>query len=85
MGNLNTREKELVAIGAALGSNCIPCIVYHVGVAKKLGLADEEIREAIELADKVRRVPNDQVLKSALALLEKTPEKSGSCMPGCGC
>jgi hypothetical protein len=29
MNELAKRDKELVAIGAAIGSNCIPCIVYH--------------------------------------------------------
>jgi 4-carboxymuconolactone decarboxylase len=54
MGRLSEKEKEFVALGAALASNCIPCIVYHVGAAKKIGIADEEIREAVELADTVR-------------------------------
>jgi 4-carboxymuconolactone decarboxylase len=85
MGRLSEKEIELVAIGAAVGSNCIPCIVYHVGVAKKLGCADEEIREAVELADKIRKVPSDQVLNSAFALLGKAPDDSESCAPDCGC
>jgi len=68
---LSKREKELTAIGAAIASNCYPCIEYHIPQARKAGLSDTEIREAVELAERVRRVPADKVLKSALAHLEE--------------
>jgi 4-carboxymuconolactone decarboxylase len=67
---LTRREKELIAIGAAIASNCVPCIEYHIPQGRKVGLSDLQIREAIELADKVRRVPADKVLQTACALLE---------------
>ena len=89
MGYLSEKEKELVALGAALGSNCIPCIVYHVAVAKKLGVEDEAIKEAVDLADKIRAVPAAQVLKTAYAQIgkapEDAPEKPESCTADCGC
>lgn len=66
MEQLTHRERELVALGAALGSNCIPCIEYHIPEARKSGLNDGQIKEAIELADKVRQVPAQKVLKAAL-------------------
>jgi len=28
MNDLDPRERELVALGAAMDSNCVPCIVY---------------------------------------------------------
>jgi AhpD family alkylhydroperoxidase len=76
MERLNPKEKELVALGAALGCNCIPCVVYHLGVAEKIGIPAEQIREAVELANKIRGVPAAQVLKTAYAHIGKTPEKS---------
>jgi AhpD family alkylhydroperoxidase len=91
MDALTTRERELVALGAALGSNCVPCIEYHVPEARKAGLADEQIREAIQLADKVRQVPARKVLATALGLLPKegaeteTPPQAATCaesLPG---
>jgi 4-carboxymuconolactone decarboxylase len=86
---LSERERELVALGAALGSNCVPCMVFHVGAAKKAGIADEEITEAVELADKVRKVPADQVLRTAYAHLGKAPAESParpeSTSSDCGC
>ncbi len=62
-------DRELVALGAALASNCTPCIEYHVPEARKAGLTDAEIGEAIELADKIKRVPAGKVLETANGLL----------------
>ncbi|MDZ7663008.1 carboxymuconolactone decarboxylase family protein [Thiohalophilus sp.] len=94
MSDLTTRESELVALGAALGSNCVPCIEYHIPQARKVGLTDQEIHSAIQLADKVRQVPANKVLEAARSLLppatdnqnassneSEAPDASG----GCGC
>ncbi|NML28117.1 carboxymuconolactone decarboxylase family protein [Zoogloea dura] len=66
MEQLTHRERELVALGAALGCNCIPCIEHHIPEARKSGLSDMQIKEAIALADQVRQVPARNVLKAAL-------------------
>lgn len=70
MNALNSRERELVALGAALGSNCVPCIEHHIPEARKAGLSDGQIREAVELADAVRQVPARNVLAAALQYLD---------------
>jgi AhpD family alkylhydroperoxidase len=78
MTPLSSRERELVALGAALGSNCVPCIEYRVPAARKAGLSDSQIEEAIRLAEKVRQVPARMVLQSALARVgEGTPATAG--------
>ena len=69
MSILSEREKELVALGAAMGSNCVPCIEYHVPKAREAGLTDAQISEAIRLADQVRQVPARKVLDTAQKLL----------------
>ncbi len=78
--NLTDRERELVAIGAAIGSNCVPCIEHHIPEARKSGLSDAQIGEAVRLADSVRQVPAAKVLNAALGLLgeanKATAEKS---------
>lgn len=76
MENLSKKEKEFVALGAALGSNCVPCIIYHIKESRKSGISDEQIRGAIELAEKVRKVPAEKVLNTAYAQLENTADKS---------
>ena len=73
MEHLETRERELVALGAAMGSNCVPCVEYHVPEARKAGLTDAQIGEAIRLADKIRQVPAAKVLETALTMLEPAP------------
>ena len=69
MQELTNIERELVALGAALGSNCVPCIEYHIPEARKAGLSDQKLAEAIELADKVRQVPARKVLAAAHRML----------------
>ena len=76
METLSKKEKEYVAIGAALGSNCIPCIVYHIGESKKRGISDSQIREAISIANKVKNVPAEKVLSTAYAHLENSDDKA---------
>ena len=92
MERLSMRERELTAIGAAIGSNCVPCVEYHIPQARMAGLTDTQILEAIRLADKVRQVPARKVLEAAKALLEEATEedrapKGVACEgdPGSGC
>lgn len=80
MDKLSPTERELVAIGASVASNCIPCVTYHIAKAKKLGLSDAQVTEAIALADKVRQVPARAVLDAAQQDIPAT-ETGG----GCGC
>lgn len=71
------RDQELVA----LGSNCTPCVQYHIPQARKAGLSDAEIAHAIRLADKVRQVPAREALDAATGLLQGAETRS----PGYGC
>jgi AhpD family alkylhydroperoxidase len=87
MTDLTPRESELVALGAALGSNCVPCIEYHIPQARRAGLTDAQIHAAIQLADKVRQVPARKVLETALNVLPQTAGcVAGTASAGdCGC
>lgn len=83
---LNPRERELTAIGAAIASNCVPCIEYHIPQARKVGLSESQILEAVELAAKVRKVPADKVIQTACALLEQINSSESQKNGGtCGC
>jgi 4-carboxymuconolactone decarboxylase len=87
MTTLNNRERELVALGASLASNCIPCVKYHIQEARKAELTDEEISEAIEFAEKIKRVPAGKVLETASDLLsvrigESAAGTGSCCTPG---
>lgn len=75
---LHPKEKELVALGAAMGSNCVPCVEFHIPEARRAGLTDAQITEAIRYADKVRQVPAKKVLDVALHLLGEASTVSPS-------
>lgn len=65
---LSEREKELVVIGAAIGGNCIPCLERHYGKCVELGFGKEELREAIDIAESVKEVPNQKIYETAKSL-----------------
>jgi len=50
---LSIKTKELIAVAVSLGAGCEPCYETHLEKAKKLGNTDEEIREAIAVAEVV--------------------------------
>ncbi len=85
MKKLSMREKELVSIGAALGSNCVPCIIYHIRESRKSGISDAQITEAIELAAQVRKVQTDQVLSTAYSQLGMDSAEALKKKADCGC
>jgi 4-carboxymuconolactone decarboxylase len=87
MSDLTPRERELVALGAAMGSNCVPCVEYHIPESRKVGLTDLEIHAAIEYADKVRQVPARKTLQAALKLLSSVAAdvRTGGAGESCGC
>ncbi|MHC4076911.1 MAG: carboxymuconolactone decarboxylase family protein [Planctomycetota bacterium] len=72
--HLNQREKLLVALGSALGSNCVPCIESILPKARAAEIKDAELQEAVELAEVVRRKPARKVLETARAILTGRPE-----------
>jgi len=56
---------ELVAIGAAIASNCEPCFKFHYGKARKLGVSREDMWRTVTTAQNVKEAPARAVLKLA--------------------
>lgn len=69
---LHIKTNELVALGAAIGGNCIPRLEWHYKKCVELGIPKEEIREAIEIANKVKQVPIKKINEVAEKLLSET-------------
>jgi AhpD family alkylhydroperoxidase len=67
--------RELVALGAALACNCEPCLRYHFREARKLGLSDEDIRAAFEMAAMVKQTPTRNASQLAERLLSSVAEE----------
>lgn len=42
-GKLKSKEKELIAVGIAVGLRCLPCIHAHTKSAINMGATEEEI------------------------------------------
>jgi len=66
---MDERTKKLVAVGASVGANCHPCLEYHIGKARELGIQCGEIREAVEAAKAVRGGAAASMDKLAVKLL----------------
>ena len=64
---------ELVALGAAIASNCEPCFKFHYDQARKLGVTDADMRLAVDLAQRVKDAPARSVLDLAHRYLDKLP------------
>lgn len=62
---LGNDQGELVAIGAAVASNCGPCLKYHIRKAREVGLTDDQLRAAVALAQRVKEMPARLVLEVA--------------------
>jgi len=77
------KMKELVAIGASIGSNCTPCLKHHIRLAKEYGASEEEIKESIEIALKVKKNSTRSIDKLIQDILGG--ELGGDCEPNCGC
>ncbi len=56
---------ELVAIGAAIASNCEPCLKYHYRQAQLLGVSKEDMARAVEAGAMVKDSPHQSVLRLA--------------------
>jgi len=73
---------ELVAVAAAVAANCEPCLEYHVGVARGLGVADADIARAVQTARKVKETPARHILRAADGLLGTGSESvTSGCKP----
>ena len=52
---MDERTKLLICLGAATAANCIPCFEHYFGRAKVAGLTTDEIQEAVDLANQVKK------------------------------
>ena len=52
---MDEKLKEMIAIGASVTANCIPCIQYHYAKAIEAGLTEAEIRAAVQVGKQVRK------------------------------
>jgi len=58
---MDSATKELVAIAAAIAGKCQPCFAHHLKQAQELGIGEDLIREAIQLARDIRASGDNQM------------------------
>lgn len=51
---MEQKLKEMIAIGASVTANCIPCIRFHFARAREVGVSDAEIKAAVQVGKMVR-------------------------------
>jgi AhpD family alkylhydroperoxidase len=74
--------RELVAIGAAIGSNCEPCFKHHYNEARKLGVSKEDMRLAVKMAKMVKDTPARSILELADKYLAEPQPQASPCCSG---
>jgi len=74
--------RELVAIGAAIGSNCEMCFKHHYNEARKLGVSKEDMRLAVEMAEAVKASPARSISELADKYLREPAAKASPCCCG---
>jgi AhpD family alkylhydroperoxidase len=80
---MTEQVKELVALGAAIGASCEPCLKFHYDKARKLGVPVAAMREAVRIGEAVKQAS----AKNILGLAERTlgaeaPQPASSCCGG---
>lgn len=75
---MDEKTKELIAIGASVCAHCQPCVSYHVGKARELGIGEELILEAVSVGQMVEKGAGAAMRDFAQGLLEK-PAAAGCC------
>jgi len=52
---MDKKTQELIAIGAAVTANCVPCFKFHFAKVREENGSDDEIREAVRVGRMVRK------------------------------
>ena len=52
---MDTQVKELIAIGASVTANCVPCLRHHLKKAREAGVDEAKIQAAVSIGRMVRK------------------------------
>jgi AhpD family alkylhydroperoxidase len=75
---LDTKTKELVALGIAVATRCDPCISFHVESARKHGATRDEIMETVGMAIYMGAGPSVMYAAQALEAYDQYVAKNAS-------
>jgi len=81
---MDEKTKEMIAIGASIGAHCQPCLEYHVGKGRDVGLTEDEIREAIAVGQMVEKgsTASMKQFSDGIFHAQAKPASGGCCSGG---
>jgi AhpD family alkylhydroperoxidase len=82
---LDDRTKILIAVGASAACNCHPCLEYHLGQARSMGIETALIEEAIEAGKAVREGAASSMDRLASQLTGRKGAALQAACSGSGC
>ncbi len=78
---MEPKTEVMIALGVAIGVNCIPCFDHLYGRSKEVGLDEEEIKRIFQIAEKVKGGAALFIKKAVSDVAGNMGEK----METCGC
>jgi len=82
---MTEKVQTLIALGAALASNCESSLEAHYIRSKEMGLTENEIAQALQIAQNIKQIPSGRMIELANTLLGVPKQSESCCSPGSGC
>ena len=74
-GALSKMQKELIAVGISVATNCESCMQWHIEQAASAGASESEILEAVEVGIEMSGGPGTVSTRFALEVMESVFSK----------
>jgi AhpD family alkylhydroperoxidase len=81
---MDKKTEVMIALGAAYALNCQPCMEYHKKAAIEAGVTQEEMQDAIRVADAIKAGASSKTKEFAGNTLG-FEQKERCCPPGSAC
>ncbi|MFN3641725.1 MAG: arsenite efflux transporter metallochaperone ArsD [Gemmobacter sp.] len=78
---MTDQTRALVALGAAVGAGCAPCLELHIARGRDVGLSDAQMREAVAVGRMVKAAAATAVETLAGKLLPEHAAAPSCCGP----
>lgn len=75
---MDVKTKELVAIGASVTANCIPCLKFHLSKAIATGASNRDLADAVRIGRLVRKGAGGKWDEEARSLLGESESEDNS-------
>ena len=72
---MDNKTKELIAIGASVAANCMPCLEFHIEKAKSLGATTKELIIASKIGMHVKAGAAEKIEAHAAGIIKGFSEE----------